>query len=157
MLGKTTLPQAISLVKYSKLVVSVDGLFNHVANVFDIPRVILWGNYNPLNYGYNDNTINIWRKINCSPCLSLGSGPTKECEGLCFINKKISRCMSAIEEPEVINAIKKLLKEKHDPNMKYYKLKSARKNACLDCKHKGICNIDFFQIRFSDLLNLREL
>lgn len=157
MLGKTTLTQAISLVKYSKLVVAVDGLFNHVANVFDIPRVILWGIISPRNYGYNDNTINIWKKINCSPCLYLGNGPMQECNNLCFINKKIPLCMSAIEESEVTNAIKKLLKEKYDPNTKYYKFKSDRRNVCLDCKHNDICSIDFFKIRFSDLLNLQVL
>lgn len=157
MLGRTTLTQAISLVKYSKLVVAVDGLFNHVANIFDIPRVILWGNSNPRNLGYNDNTINIWKKINCFPRCYLRNFPTRECRRLCTINKRVPLCMLAIEESEVINAIKKILKEKYNPNTKYYKFKSASRNACLDCKHKDICNIDSFKLRFSDLFLLKMI
>jgi len=155
MLGKTTLTQAMSLVKYSKLVVTVDGIFNHVANVFDVPKVILCGLYNPRNFGYYSNTINIWKKINCSPCFNLTNFPTQECKERCVNNKKTPQCMLAIEESEVINAIKKMLKEKHDPNIKYYKFKPIGRNACLDCKHKDICNIDSFKVKFCNLFNLQ--
>lgn len=154
MLSRTTLAQAMSLVKYSKLVVAIEGFFNHVANAFNIPRVILWGNNHPRNFGYNNNTINIWKRINCSPCMLKGH-PSQECIRESVINKKVPQCMLAIEEFEVINAIKKILKEKHDPNIKYYKFKPTDRNACLDCKHNNICNIEFFKIRFSDLIILQ--
>jgi len=153
MLGRTTLAQAFSLVKYSKLVVAVDGLFNHVAHAFGIPKVILWSNSSPRNFGYNDNTINISKKIYCSPCRYLAKSPTRKCIIQCYVNKKVPQCMLAIKQLEVINAIKKMLNEKHDPNIKYYKFRPADKETCLDCRHNKICNIDWFKIRFSLLFN----
>ena len=157
MLGKTTLTQAMSLVKYSKLVVTVDGLFNHVADAFDIPKVILWGIFDPSNFGYYNNTINIWKKIKCSPCTRLTYFPIQKCIKRCT-NKEVPvypQCMLAIEEAEVINAIKKMLKEKHDPSIKYYKFKSVGRNACVDCKHSDICNIDSFKMKFCQLFALQ--
>lgn len=146
MLGKTTLAQAMSLVKHSKLFVGIGGLFNHVADIFDIPKVILWGSGSPQNFGYCTNTINIWKKINCCPCYEF---PTQKCQSK--VAQGITQCMLAIEEYEVTNAIKKMLKEKYDPKIEYYKLKPASKNICLDCNYKDICNIDFFKKTFSDL------
>jgi ADP-heptose:LPS heptosyltransferase len=156
MLGKTTLTQAMSLVKYSKLVVTVDGLFNHVANAFNIPKVVLWSNINPRNFAYYNNTINIWKKINCSPCANLTLIPEPSCREF-YVNRKVPRCMLAIKESEVINAIKKMLKEKHDPNIEYYKLKPVDRSACLGCKHKDICNIDSFRVTICHLAILQYL
>jgi len=65
--------------------------------------------------------------------------------------------MLAIEESEVINAIKKMLKEKQDPSIEYYKLEPVGKNICLSCEFKDICNIDFFKIRLSDLFLLQVI
>lgn len=146
MSGRTTLAQAMSLVKYSKLFVGIDGLFNHVANIFDIPKVILWGPGSPQNSGYSTNTINICKKLNCYPCFEF---PTQKCQSK--VAQGITQCMLAIEEYEITNAIKKMLREKYDPKIEYYKLKPVSKNICLDCNYKDICNIDFFKKRFSDL------
>jgi len=150
MLGKTTLAQALSLVKYSKLFVGVNGLFNHVAEIFNIPKVILWGTASPQNFGYSANTINICKKRNCSPCYEI---PIKKCQSK--TRQGITQCMFAIEEYEVTNAIKKMLKDKYDPKIEYYKLKPASKNICLDCNYKDICSINFFKKRFSDLFLFR--
>lgn len=152
MSGKVSLPQAVSLVKYSKLFLGCEGIFNHAANVFGIPKVILWGVNNPRNFAYSENTINIWNKVYCSPCKGV---IRKKC-----INRKegsITRCMSAIREYEVSNAVKKMLKEKHDAKIKYYRLRPASADTCISCRHSEMCSIKFFQVRFSDLFLLKLL
>ena len=61
MRGKTTVREAFSIVKHSRLVIAVDSLWNHVSNAVGTKGIILWGPGNPIVWGYSSN-INIYKK-----------------------------------------------------------------------------------------------
>jgi ADP-heptose:LPS heptosyltransferase len=65
--GKTTLREALCLLKHSSTFVGVDSSFSHATSGFKVPGVVLWGDSSPLYWGH-DNNINIYKKTECSPC-----------------------------------------------------------------------------------------
>ncbi|NQS88277.1 glycosyltransferase family 9 protein [Patescibacteria group bacterium] len=148
LLEKTTLPQAISLVKYSRLFVGSEGLFNHIAQVCGTPKIVLWGAGSPLNFGYTHNTLNIYKKISCSPCYLQ---PYQKCRRQSGFFKNTAKCMSAISVAEVIDAIKTMLESPFDREMTFSDRFAISRNLCAACNHKEKCALDFFSVRFSDL------
>lgn len=150
LVGKTTLAQAMSLVKQCTLLVGVDNVFNHVGNAFDTPRVILWGAGDPLNYGYSNLTINIWKKRTCSLC-SL-SQQQRQCEkGPQASNYDyITPCMADIKPDEVIRAIKTVLEAKHDNSLPQQPTANTD-NTCTHCLENKRCTINSFLRKFYDL------
>ncbi|MFA4889651.1 MAG: glycosyltransferase family 9 protein [Candidatus Omnitrophota bacterium] len=146
MAGRTTLTQALSLVKHSRLFAGVDGLFNHVANMFNTPKVILWGMHNPRNFVYRGNSINIWKDFHCAPCV-IHTG--RSCSSRA--NPALAKCMAAITTHEVANAIKKSLQLSYNPRIKYYRPAAQPRKYCARCKSAGICSSSFFMKRLSDL------
>lgn len=95
MRGKTSLREAFSIVKYSKLIVAVDSVWNHVSNAVDTKGIILWGPGNPVVWGYASN-INIYKCMQCSPCIDTNIDS-------CHKND----CMDSIEVIDIINEIYK--------------------------------------------------
>ena len=65
--GKTTLREALCLVKYADSFVGVDSSLAHATNAFNIPGVVLFGDSSPVFWGH-ENNINIFKGIRCSPC-----------------------------------------------------------------------------------------
>ncbi len=96
MRGKTTVREAIALVKHSKCFVGVDSFLGHAPNITGTPGVVLFGPSNPIVWGYDEN-INIYKDLKCAPCIDVLGG--KKCQYK-------SRCMRKISEKEVTNAIR---------------------------------------------------
>jgi heptosyltransferase II len=75
--GKTSLPQALSLIAGSKAVISNDSGLMHVAAAFGVPQVALFGSSSPLHTPpLNDRAAVLWLKndpayqppLDCAPC-----------------------------------------------------------------------------------------
>lgn len=93
--GKTTLREALCLVKYADSFVGVDSSMAHATNAFNVPGVVLFGDSSPVHWGH-DNNINIYKNIRCSPCFYyLDADP-------CPYGHE---CMNHITVEEVRNAI----------------------------------------------------
>ncbi|HEV9035847.1 MAG TPA: glycosyltransferase family 9 protein [Puia sp.] len=65
--GRTGLREAFCLFKHGDAFVGVDSCFAHVANAFNVPGVVLFGDSSPVFVGHNTN-INIYKGLSCSPC-----------------------------------------------------------------------------------------
>ncbi len=105
---KTTLREAIALIKYAKGFVGINSAFSHVTNAFDIRGVVLFGPSNPDIWGHSNN-INLYNKLRCSPCIDL------LLDASCPYGKP---CMHSITVREVKEALLTQLQEK-----KYAELK----------------------------------
>ena len=75
--GKTTLPQALSLIAGSRSVVSNDSGLMHVAAALGVPQVAVFGSSSPLHTPpLNDQAVVLWLKndaayqppLDCAPC-----------------------------------------------------------------------------------------
>lgn len=75
--GKTTLPQALSLIAGSQSVVSNDSGLMHVAAALGVPQVAVFGSSSPLHTPpLNDQAVVLWLKndasyqppLDCAPC-----------------------------------------------------------------------------------------
>lgn len=152
MLGKTSLFEACSLVKFSKAYIGIDGLFNHVSHFSQVPSLILWGPLSPDVFGYLNNSINIFKRIQCSPCEYIFN---KKCRQSYYL-KNITPCMAAIGINEVVLSLKNLLSNgiKNVDNENFCRTK---KDACSHCKHQILCSYKFFEIEFSKLFLLKLL
>ena len=156
MLGRTSLTQAFAIVKHSRLLVGVDGVFNHVANAFGVPRVILWGPNHPRFMGYNTGTINIFKKIRCNPCWSFEFHLLPEICRSRSLNKEPCECMSMIEVAEVAEAVEKMLGGYPGAIPQGVAPALEGERACVPCALRNKCRPDFFKVRFRDLLLLRN-
>lgn len=67
MRGKTSLRQAIALVKHTDSFVGVESFFGHATNAFDKKGVVLFTDSSPEIWGH-DNNINIYKRLACAPC-----------------------------------------------------------------------------------------
>jgi heptosyltransferase-2 len=77
--GKTTLPQALSLIAGSRSVVSNDSGLMHVAAALGVPQVAVFGSSSPLHTPpLNDRAVVLWLKndaayqppLDCAPCFA---------------------------------------------------------------------------------------
>ncbi len=91
--GRTTVRQAIALLKHADLLVSVDSFLNHATMAVGTKGVILFGASTPKVWGY-DNNINIYKNVDCAPCTDTKSD---ECDH--------RKCMTQISVEEVADAI----------------------------------------------------
>lgn len=105
--GKTTVREAIALVKHSKAFVGVVSAFAHITAAVGKPAVVLFGPSTPVIWGYEEN-INIYKDLRCAPCIDTLGGKT------CPYDKK---CMGKISVREVEKTIKKIT-EKRNKNIK---------------------------------------
>lgn len=156
LVNKTTLMQAFSVVKYSSLVVGVDGLFNHVAQIFKVPAVILWGPHHSSFLGYEHNCINIFNRIECSPCWPVGFNFLPSGCKSNFIKNSTMRCMREIQVDEVVTAIRKTVRPDFKTTNYCKKIEpSEKRKICQACGLKGECNPSNFKIKLKDLKLLR--
>ena len=102
--GKTTLTEAITLIRDSKLHLGVDSFSNHIAGAYKIPAVILWGSTSPLGFGY-PTAKNIYKGLVCQPCYKENPEMSKVPKGTCETKK----CMNSITVEEVVEATKEKL------------------------------------------------
>lgn len=65
--GKTSLREALCLLKYADSFVGVDSSLAHASNAFNLPGVVLFGDSSPVFWGH-ENNINIFKDVRCSPC-----------------------------------------------------------------------------------------
>jgi ADP-heptose:LPS heptosyltransferase len=93
--GKTSLREALCLVKHATSFLGVDSIHSHATNAFDIPGVVLFGDSDPAIFGH-DNNINIYKGLSCSPCFNVMWG--SRCP---YSNE----CMKLIEVEEVKEAV----------------------------------------------------
>lgn len=95
--GKTSVREAIALLKYSKSFVGVVSSMAHATNAVGVPGVILFGASCPKVWGHPNN-INIFKNTPCAPCIDT------------LLNIKCpygSLCMSTISVEEVRDAVLK--------------------------------------------------
>ncbi|HEX8460185.1 MAG TPA: glycosyltransferase family 9 protein [Segetibacter sp.] len=65
--GKTSLREAMCMMKFAYSFVGIESSFAHISGVFDIPGVVLFGDTSPLYWG-NSNNFNIYKNVSCAPC-----------------------------------------------------------------------------------------
>jgi ADP-heptose:LPS heptosyltransferase len=65
--GKTTLRDALCLLKYANSFVAVDSSLGHASNAVGVRGVVLFGDSSPAHWGH-ENNINIYKNLPCSPC-----------------------------------------------------------------------------------------
>jgi ADP-heptose:LPS heptosyltransferase/GR25 family glycosyltransferase involved in LPS biosynthesis/glycosyltransferase involved in cell wall biosynthesis len=108
--GRTSLPQALWLVRNSLLHLGVDSFTNHAAGAFRHPAVILFGSTNPTAFGY-DTAVNLWAGLGCSPCYREDPRYTRHERGPCLnppgqaYEDRRHACMAAIGVEQVWTAI----------------------------------------------------
>jgi ADP-heptose:LPS heptosyltransferase len=99
LLGKTTIRQALALIKQAQYFLGIDSVFNHAAHSFGIRGVVLFGASTPLVWGYKEN-INLYSGLRCQPCIDLLKD---RCQP--------RRCMQRITVDEVIRALESMILE----------------------------------------------
>jgi len=67
MANKTTVRQAIALLKHSTSHIVPDSFLNHASGGLNKKGIVIFGNTSPQVYGYNNN-YNLWYAPPCSPC-----------------------------------------------------------------------------------------
>jgi ADP-heptose:LPS heptosyltransferase len=96
MRGKTSIREAIALMKNAASFVGVVSFLSHVTNAFNTPGVILFGGVSAVPVWGHDNNINISKVLPCSPCVDFIYGQD------CPYDKP---CMRMITVDEVRSAI----------------------------------------------------
>lgn len=105
--GKTTLPQALSLIAGSRSVVSNDSGLMHVAAALGVPQVAVFGSSSPLHTPpLNDQAVVLWLKndaayqppLDCAPCF----------ERDCPLGH--TRCLNDISAARVLGALTTAIK-----------------------------------------------
>ncbi len=97
LLGKTSIRQALAIVKRAKYFLGIDSVFNHAAHSFGIRGVVLFGASTPKIWGYEEN-INIYKGLKCQPCIDL-----------LYDKCQARRCMQQITVDEVIEALESVM------------------------------------------------
>ena len=95
--GKTTLRELFLVLRNSKLVLSNEGLINHVSSSFGIKSIVVFSGFHPVDIAKYKNTIPITatKLIECAPCWLKDKCPQKE---------KV--CTESISIEQVINVVK---------------------------------------------------
>lgn len=97
LLGKTTILQALALLKEAVFFLGIDSVFQHAAYALGVPALVLFGASTPAVWGYPAH-INLYSDLPCQPC-------TDEHPQTC----QEHRCMLKISTDEVIDEARKLL------------------------------------------------
>ncbi len=95
--GKLIFRELAAVLKFSTSFVGVDSTLSHVANAFDVPGVVIWGDSSPQFWGHETN-INLYKAPPCSPCSYM-----LEPDGLCPYAKE---CFTSISVAEVEAALR---------------------------------------------------
>jgi ADP-heptose:LPS heptosyltransferase len=108
LVGFTSIRDAIAVIKKATMVVTVDNFSVQVAQLFNVPAVVLWGSTNPLYCGYT-NQVNVVNFRSCPetfcgrpnvfffeediPITTFGTW--KYCERECLKNIEVAQVLSA--------------------------------------------------------------
>jgi len=88
---------------FSSLLITNDGGPGHFASLTPINTIVFYGPETPLLYGtLNDKTVNFYRSLSCSPCLTAYNHRTSPCDGN-------NICLKDIRSEEVFKKIKEIL------------------------------------------------
>ena len=93
--GAYTLREQLSVIANSKLHIGLDSFWSHAAAALDTKAIVLFGDSSPVIWGH-DNNVNIFKNLQCSPCLDWIGGTN------CPFSR---RCMSLITVDEVVDKI----------------------------------------------------
>jgi ADP-heptose:LPS heptosyltransferase/glycosyltransferase involved in cell wall biosynthesis len=114
--GRTSISQALWLVKNSLLHLGVDSFTNHAAGAFGHPAVVLFGSTSPTGSGY-DSAVNLWAGMDCSPCYREDPRLSRQSRGPCInppgqdYEHPRHACMAAITVEAVWAAIAEIMPE----------------------------------------------
>lgn len=101
--GQTSLQGLIELFQRSRMLITNDSGPMHIAAAAGLPTVALFGPESPTFYGpLGNQTINLYAKLECSPCLNIYDAKTFRCP----ISAK---CMRDIPVDWVVNATHALM------------------------------------------------
>ncbi|MCJ7663012.1 MAG: glycosyltransferase family 9 protein [Desulfobacterales bacterium] len=89
---------------FASLLITNDGGPGHFASLTPIYTIVFYGPETPQLYGtLNDNTVNFYRPLSCSPCLTAYNHRTSPCDGN-------NICLKDIRPEEVFKKIQEILK-----------------------------------------------
>ena len=103
LIGKTSMPQLMSVLEKVNLLISHDTGILHLGKLFNVPTVALFGPVNPIErVGKNENIDVIWEaeSLACAPCY----------DGKKFANCENNLCMKNISVEIAFDKINNLLK-----------------------------------------------
>jgi len=103
MAGKTNILELIALIKNSSFVITNDSGPMHIAFACETPTICLFGPCSPEQYGFVRNTLIIYKRVYCSPCVH--DFEIAPCKGN-------NVCMQLIEVDEVMHAIQQIMLSK---------------------------------------------
>lgn len=98
--GKTNLAELIAVIDNARFMVSNDTGPMHIAFSTNTPVVCLFGPCSPDQYGHFQNSITIYKRVYCSPCVHEFQEPP--CKGN-------NVCMKLIETEDVMKGLESLL------------------------------------------------
>lgn len=85
--GKISLMAAVALISKAKLIITNDSGFYHIAGIFSVPTISLWGPASPLHYsdmGRPKDFIFYSQDIYCSPCVHKTEYPPCGGDNICM-------------------------------------------------------------------------
>lgn len=105
--GKTTLQELIACIKNTKMVLCLDSCIAHVASVFGIPCIALFG---PTDmWAYKGNSYVVTNPVECQPCVSfINRNPLAGNVNNCLHRK----CLNGISVEDVLMQFNKLWPQK---------------------------------------------
>lgn len=106
--GKTDLRELFFLIANAKLILSIEGLYNHIAGAFSSPSVVVYSGFSYRELTAYSNTIPIVQDElpSCAPCFMDG---LKDCP------KQIKLCMNQLTPEQVVTKIQKILSQRLPP------------------------------------------
>lgn len=101
--GRLDLAEYLTLIRMSRLVVTVDSGTSHAAAALGKPAVVLFGPEWPGLYGYKGTgSRTVYKALYCSPCYNIHYGKKIVCHNE-------NRCMTTISASEVFDRVRELL------------------------------------------------
>jgi ADP-heptose:LPS heptosyltransferase len=98
--GETNIIELITLIKNSSFVITNDSGPMHIAFACATPTICLFGPCSPEQYGFIKNSIIIYKRAYCSPCIH--DFEIAPCKGN-------NACMQLIDVDEVMDAIRQIM------------------------------------------------
>ena len=103
-----TIRELMRIFHFSALLITNDGGPGHFAAMTPIPTIIFYGPETPTLYGsMDDNAVNLYLSLSCSPCLTAYNHRNSPCDGDNLCLKKISpeevltQALRTLEGPKV--------------------------------------------------------
>jgi len=101
--GELSVEQLLALLKRARFLLTNDAGPLHLASACGTPTIALFGPESPLLYGpVGNGHMVFYKRVHCSPCLTVANDKTPPCRGN-------NICMSAISVEEVFAAVERYL------------------------------------------------